>query len=317
MFTLWSSSQLVHPLLSCPFWILLVFSDSMSSIRVTYESMCGKVVYRSTDTLPVAISLTKISLPLPEGSNCLHIFRVLGVGVFLCPSLLHDGISIGPIFCKYCVALTFLSSKTAKIWTSKLVQWVRLLVTWLDDRSLITGTRKVEWKNWLPQFSFDLHMWTMAHTSPSPQTKKVESIFLKRLQWSYCAQKSVFCDLCPALSSSSYILFAPLLCYSMKHGGGCIDVLFTPEYSSPYHEHVDQLGVSVVTPVSIAMLKMQTWRSEFDTPNPCKTTARHSSAELGSQLWGGRNRRVLGACWSANLIKSVCSWWETLSQKLR
>lgn len=101
----------------------------MSSIRVTYESMRGEVVYRSTDTLPVAISLTKISLPLPEGSNCLYIFRVLGVGVFLCPSLLHDGISIGPIFCKYCVALTFLSSKTAKIWTSKLVQWVRLLVT--------------------------------------------------------------------------------------------------------------------------------------------------------------------------------------------
>lgn len=288
----------------------------MSSIRVTYESMRGEVVYRSTDTLPVAISLTKISLPLPEGSNCLYIFRVLGVGVFLCPSLLHDGISIGPIFCKYCVALTFLSSKTAKIWTSKLVQWVRLLVTWLDDQSLIPGTRKVEWKNWLPQFSFDLHMCTMAHTSPSPQTKKVEFIFFKKTSMVILCPEVCILQ-CPALSSSSYILFAPLLCYSMKRGGGCIDVLFTPEYTGPYHEHADQLGVSVVTPVCIAMLEMETWRSEFDTPNPCKITARHSSAELGSQLWAGRDRRVLGACWSTNLFKSVCSWWETLSQKLR
>ena len=32
----------------------------MSIIRLTYESMGGEAVYRSTDTLPVAISLTKI-----------------------------------------------------------------------------------------------------------------------------------------------------------------------------------------------------------------------------------------------------------------
>lgn len=76
----------------------------MNITRVTYESMGGEVVYRSTDTLPVAISLTKISLPFPEGINCLQILGVLGVGGFLCLSLLHDGISIGPIFCKYCVA---------------------------------------------------------------------------------------------------------------------------------------------------------------------------------------------------------------------
>lgn len=92
------------PLLSCPFWILLVFSDSMGIIGLTYESMGGEVVYKSTDTLPVALSLVKISLPFPEGINYLQILRVLGVGGFLCPSLLHDGISIGPIFCKYCVA---------------------------------------------------------------------------------------------------------------------------------------------------------------------------------------------------------------------
>ena len=33
-----------------------------------------------------------------------------------------------------------------------------------------------------------------------------------------------------------------------------MDVLFMAEHSSPYHEHVGQLGVSVVTPVSIACL---------------------------------------------------------------
>lgn len=128
-FTLWPSSRLVPPLLSCPFWILLVFSDSMSIIRVTYENMGGEAVYRSTDTLPVAISLTKISLPFPEGINCLQTLRVLGVEGFLCPSLLHDGILIGPIFCKYCSYSHSCESKTAMIWTSKLVQWVRLSAT--------------------------------------------------------------------------------------------------------------------------------------------------------------------------------------------